>query len=203
MSKDANSITTHEFRRVLKEALAASALPCASVKAGPRFNLAPGAQVGQASSSEYADICLSQEESVENINLKLSPFLKGGFRIEEIKEVPYSIASVENLASYAKYLAKGISGNIEKTACAKKIEVEVEQKNGMRLLLNIRPFIYSIKQTSGLEEVEIIVKLEVLRSIGLGQILAKLPGLEVKEKELFLERIALLWQAKDGSLLAV
>ena len=64
------------------------------------------------------------------------------------------------------------------------------------------PFIYSIKKVNG-GEVELIIKLEALRSLGMRQILEMLPGLEINEPRLEILREALLWQTAAGTLAVV
>jgi hypothetical protein len=187
---------------MLREALSSSGLKCALNKNQPKFSLGPGAGEGEASICEYADICLLQETNVEIIKEKLAPFTKGGFEIEEIKEVPYTICSVEALAKYAIYNIKGIKADIDKFNTAPKAEMEIEHANGMRELKNIKPFIHSINKING-DEVEIIIELCALRSVGLRQVLPKLPGLEVLGREALILRSDLLWESTDGSLKAV
>lgn len=202
LSKDKNSITHHEKRKMLRDALAASGLECALNKGAPRFNLGPGAGVGEASLCEYSDICLTRQTDIEIIIKKFAPHITGGFKIESIKEVPYMLSSVEVLAQYAKYNIKGIKGDIDKAAQSQKIEYEITHENGMREIKNIKPFIYSIRRING-EEVELIIKLEVLRSLGAAQILLMLPGLEIDEPRLEILRGALMWQMSTGALEAV
>ena len=182
LSKEKDSLTHHEKRKMLQQALIAGGLDCALNKGQPRMNLGPGAGVGEASLCEYADICLAQQTDIETIIKKLAAHITGGFKIESIKEVPYMLSSVENLAQYAKYNIKGIK-------CEGGQSVQ-------------EPFIYSIKKING-EEMEIIIKLDILRSLGMAQILTMLPGLEVEEHKLEILRSALLWQKADGGLAAV
>ena len=179
LSKDKNSITHHDKRKMLPQALTESGLNCALSKDRPRLNLGPGASVGEASLCEYADICLLQQTDIEEIVKKLAPFITGGFKIESIKEVPYMLSSVENLAQYAKYNIKGIK-------CEGGQSVQ-------------EPFIYSIKKING-EEMEIIIKLDILRSLGMAQILPTLPGLGVEGYQPEILREALLWQTAAGTL---
>lgn len=200
LSKSSTSITQHEFRRVLREALINSGLKYAQNKNMPKFSLGPGAAAGEASVCEYADICLREETAIEDINLKLSPLITGGFKIEAINEVPYAICSVESLAQYAGYTVKGLL-NAENLNSA-KLELELTHDNGMRELIDIKPHIYSVRRHKE-DEAEIIISLPILRSIGLAQMLEKLPGLEVSECGLAVTRSALLWCSADGSLRAV
>ena len=187
---------------MLCAALLNSGLNLAVNKGNPKLNLGPGAGQNEASLCEFADISLLQESSEEEIKNKLAPLIEGGFKIESIKEVPYAISSVEVLASWAAYNIKGLKGDIDKAAKSQKIEYEVLHPNGMREVKNIRPSIYSIK-AEGAGEIEIIIKLDVLGSLSLRQILTMLPGLEVEEHKLEILRTALLWQKADGAPAAV
>ena len=202
LSKSKDSITRHEARKMLCAALLNSGLMLALNKGNPKLNLGPGAAPNEASLCEFADISLLRESSEEEIKNKLAPFVTGGFKIESVKEVPYAISSVEVLASYAAYNIKGLKGDIDKAAKSQKIEYEVLHPNGMREIKNIRLSIYSIK-AEGAGEVEIIIKLDVLGSLGMAQILTMLPGLEVEEGKLEILRTALLWQKADGAPEAV
>lgn len=202
LSKSGNSISHHEKRRMLRDAIVSSGLKYAQNKNQPKFSLGPGAHEEEASNCEYADICLLEDTNVEIIKQKLAPYITGGFKIEEIKEVPYTICSVEALASYARYILKGVTADTDKVLNCARAECEVIHDNGMRELLNIRPFIHSINKING-DEVELIIKLDVLRSIGLVQMLTKLPGLEVDERRFSALRSSLLWESTDGSLKAV
>ena len=187
---------------MLCAALLGSGLKLALNKGNPKLNLGPGVAPNEASLCEFADISLLQESSKEEIKSKLAPLITGGFKIESIKEVPYGISSVEVLAGYAAYNIKGLKGDIDKAAESQNIEYEVLHPNGIREVKNIRPSIYSIKK-EGFGEIEIIIKLDVLRSLSAAQILMMLPGLEVEEHKLEILRTALLWQKADGGLAAV
>ena len=61
---------------------------------------------------------------------------------------------------------------------------------------------YTVK-TEGREAIEIIIRLDDLRSLGMAQILLTWPGLEVGEHQPEILRTALLWQKADGTLAAV
>ena len=198
LSKNAGSVTHHEKRRVLRSALEQSGLPCALSKGGARFSLGPGAEQDEASLCEYVDICLTQPRPVSEIKTKIAACLKGGFNVEEVKEVPFGLASVEVLAAYAKYIIKGVKA-ADKPLSADKACIEVLHGNGIRQEVSLKPFIYSINKIS-VDEVEIIIKLDALRSYGLGQMLSALPGLEVRGDGLLAKRAALLWQYPGGGL---
>jgi Uncharacterized protein conserved in bacteria (DUF2344). len=199
-SKSSNSAAHHELRKMIKSALAESGLPFATGKTGPRVATGPGAGDGESSLCEYADICLLKDVPEQEINLKLSQFISGGFKIIEVKEVPYSICSVEALAQYALYTVGGIKTGADKIS--EVTEVEIIHENGIRELLNIKTLICSVKKT-GDDKLELILRLNVQRSACLRQILTMLPGLEVDERKFFIERSALLWQSGGGNLIAV
>jgi hypothetical protein len=189
------------LREMLSGALAACGLAPALNKGGPKFSLGPAAADDEASGCEYADICLAQYARAEEINLKLAPFIKGGFKLESIMEVPFAIGAVENLAVFAKYAITGVKGAAAKIKDSQKIEYEVVRPDGAREFKNIRPAIYNISDIAG--GMEIIIRLDALRSIGMRQMLAILPGLEVQGQEPQILRGALLWQNAAGALEAV
>jgi uncharacterized protein (DUF2344 family) len=197
-SKCSASITHHEMRRMVKDAIAKSGLKYAQSKNHPRFNLGPGAGSGEASLCEYADICLTQESGLDTIASSLASHINGGYKIEDIKEIPFMLSSVEFLADFAMYNIKGVKADTEKFSACRKIEYEIEYGNGIKEIKDIKPFIFSIKLNGN--EVEIIIKLNVLRGISMRQILAMLPGFEVNERELEILRGALFWQNGRGAL---
>ena len=191
-----------ELRDMLISSLQASGLALALNKERPRFNLGPAAADDEASNCEYADICLARYARAEEIILKLAPFIKGGFKLESVKEVPFAISAVENLAVFAKYAITGIECNAAKIKDSRKIEYEIIRPNGIREFKNIRPAIYNISDIAG--GVEIIIRLDALRSIGMRQMLAMLPGLEARGPlGPQILRSALLWQNAAGALEAV
>ncbi|MDR0646132.1 MAG: DUF2344 domain-containing protein [Elusimicrobiota bacterium] len=200
-SKCPVSITSHEMRRMIKDAIANSGLKYAQRKNHPRFNLGPVAGAGEASLCEYADICLLRESGLDAIASSLAPHIIGGYKIEDIKEIPFMLSSVEFLADFAMYNIKGVKADIEKFSACRKIECETEHDNGIKEIKNIRPFIYSVKLNG--DEVEIIIKLDVLRALSMRQILMKLPGFEVDEHKLEILRLALFWQNGRGALVRV
>lgn len=202
LSKSSTSLTHHELRRVLRNALIESGLNLAKSKTGPRLALGPGAGEGESSICEYADICLLTDTPTQEINLKLSAFIGGGYKIIEVKEVPYAICSVEALAQYALYTVGGVRADTDKISNTDFLGFEFTHENGIRELLNIKPLIYSIKQI-GEDKLQLVLKLNVQRSLGLRQILTTLPDLEVDEHKFFIERSALLWQSSGGNLNAV
>ena len=202
LSKSGNSVAHHELRRMLRTGLLESGLEYAKSKTGPRLALGPSAGAGESSICEYADICLLKETSTQEINIKLSAFLSGGFEIIDVKEVPYPICSVEALAQYALYTITGVKADTEKALKSASLELDFVHENGIREVLDIKPLIHSIKQISD-DKLELVVKLNAQRSLGLRQILTALPDLEVDEHKFFIQRSALLWQSSGGNLNAV
>lgn len=202
LSKSSNSLAHHELRHMLRAALIESGLEIAKSKTGPRLALGPAAGEGESSICQYADICLLKDTPLQEINSKLSAFISGGFNIIDVKEVPYAICSVESLAQYALYTIVGMHADTDKISKAEKIEVEVMHENGIREFVNIKPHICSIKKISE-NKLELVAELGVLRRFGLRQILTALPGSEVDERQLSIQRSALLWKNSVGDLNAV
>jgi hypothetical protein len=196
-SKCSASITHHEMRRMIKDAIVSSGLKYARSKNHPRFNLGPCAGAGEASLCEYADICLIQESRLDIIASSLAPHIIGGYKVADIKEIPFMLSSVEFLADFAMYNIKGVKADMEKFSAFRKIECEIEHGNGIKEIKNIKPFIFSIELNG--DEIEIIIKLNVLRGISMRQILMMLPGFEVNEHELEILRSALFWQNGRGA----
>jgi hypothetical protein len=200
LSKNAGT-TRREMRDMFINALPASGLRVALNNIRPRFSLGPAAADDEASNCEYADICLAKYARAEEINLKLAPFITGGFKLESVREVPFGISAVENLAVFAKYVITGVKGGAEKIKDNQKIEYEAVHPNGFREFKNIRPAIYNISDIAG--GMGIIIRLDALRSIGMRKILTILPGLEVQGREPQILRCALLWQNAAGALEAM
>ncbi|MDR1683849.1 MAG: DUF2344 domain-containing protein [Elusimicrobiota bacterium] len=200
LSKEANSITHQEKRAMFAAALAVCGLKCAQNKTSPRFSLGPGAAVTEASLCEFADISLLREVDVNEVKQSLAPHITGGFKIEDVEQVPNLLCAVESIATHALYKVKGVGGDIEKAQTCAAAAAEVMRPDGMAQLVDIKPFIHSINKING-TEIEIKVKLSGLRSVGLRQMLSALPGLEVNEPQLTILRGGLLWQTTDGRLL--
>lgn len=199
LSKSSDSLPRAELRRMLCDSVAKSGVKYAASKNWPKVALGPCSQDGEASISEYADICLKESIDVEELKLKLAPHISGGFNIEEIEEIPYGLCSLESLCEYAGYLLSPVDGETLKAMDNSKAEIEILHENGMRELKKARRLIYDIKSLGG-NDVEIIVKLSTLRSFGLERILSALLGLEVGAVKLNRLRRALYWARSDGSL---
>jgi hypothetical protein len=183
---------------MLKDAIMQGGLKYAQSKNHPRFSLGPGAGAEEASVCEYADICLMLESAPDAIALSLAPHISGGYKIEDIKEVPFMLSSVETLAVFAMYGIKGVKADMAKISACRKIECEITPPNGIKEIKNIKPFIYSAGLNG--DEFEIIIKLAVLNVLSMRQILTMLPGLEINERELEIIRRALLWQSSGGKI---
>ncbi len=199
LSKSRDSLPRAELRRMLSDAIIKSGINYAKHKTWPKIALGPCAPDGEASISEYADICLKESIDVEELKLKLSPYIEGGFKIEEINEIPYSLCSLESLCEYAGYILSPADETIIEKILHSKAEIEILHENGIRELKKAKYLIQEIKSL-GDNEVEIIIKLSVLRSFGLERILSALLGLEVDAGKFNKLRRALYWQSADGSL---
>ncbi len=191
--KKAGALPTHELRVKLQEILLNSKLPFEWTKSGPHLVLGPGEkQINIQNLCQYADIYFTRDISTRLISQELNTLLKeAGYEIAQIDQVPYNLCSVESLAKYVCYEASPIElkGNLPQELLA-----EVDDK-----VVNLRPLIKQVKGLGG-SKIEIIIELSALRSIGIEQMLMKLPCLEVKSTSLLLERKALLWEDSTGAL---
>ncbi len=191
--KKAGALPTHELRVKLQEILLNSKLPFEWTKSGPHLVLGPGEkQINIQNSCQYADIYLTRDISTHLINQELNSLLKeAGYEIVNIEQVPHNLCSVESLAKYVCYEASPVA---LKGDLPSELLVDVEDK-----VVNLRPLIKQLKML-GNSKIEIIIELSALRSVGIEQMLMKLPCLEVKSTSLLLERKALLWEDSKGAL---
>lgn len=191
--KRAGALPTRELRVKLQEILLNSKLPFEWTKSGPHLVIGPGEkQENIQNLCQYVDIYFTRDISTRLINQELDSLLKEvGYEITQTEQVPYNLCSVESLAKYVCYEASPID---LKGDLPKELLVQVDDK-----VVNLRPFIKMLK-TLGNNKIEIITELSALRSIGIEQMLMKLPCLEVKSTSLQLERKALLWEDSKGAL---
>lgn len=199
MSKSEGSLPRSQVRSMLSQALKDSGVECALGKSGPKIALGPCAGDDEASISEYADISLKKSIEAEELKLKLSPYISGGFKIEEINEIPYGLCSLESLCEYAGYIISPVDGEKFKAMDRSKAEIEIPHENGIREFKSARRLLCDMKEL-GRDEVEIIIKLATLRSIGLERILTALLGLEGGASGLKKLRRELYWLNAQGSL---
>jgi len=189
--KNAGALSAHELRIKLQEILLDSKLPFEWTKSGPRLVLGPGEkQINIPSDCQYADIYLKRDISTQLIEKELSSLNTLGYQITQIEQVPLNLCSVEALAEYVSYEVKPVQ---LKGVLPEQLLTQVEDR-----VVNLRPFIKQIKEV-GDDKIEIIIELSALRSIGIEQMLMKLPCLEVKSTSLLLKRKALLWQDSTGA----
>ena len=191
--KKEGALPAHELRVKLQEFLLDSKLPFEWTKSGPHLVLGPAEkQANIYNEAQYLDLYFTRDINTQMIEQQLSVLLKSvGYETAEIEQVPYNLCSVESLAKYVCYEASPIK---LKSALPQEIMLQVEDK-----VVDIRPFIKEIKQSVE-NKIEIIIELAALRSIGIEQMLLKLPCLEVKSTSLLLKRKALLWQDSKGAL---
>lgn len=189
--KNKDAVCFHDLRIKLQEILLESKLPFEWTKSGPRLVLGPGErQINIPSECQYADIYLTKDISTRSVEKELEPLNSLGYGILQIEQVPYSLCSVESLAKYVCYEAFPVKIKEELPA---KLLVTVEDK-----VIDLRPFIKQIKVLEA-DKIEIIIELSALRSIGIEQMLLKLPCLEVQSASLNLKRKALLWEDSQGA----
>jgi hypothetical protein len=190
--KEAGALPTHELRLKLQEILLDSKLPFEWTKSGPHLVLGPGEkQVNILNECQYADIYFKRDISKRLIEQELETLLNSvGYKILQIEQVPYNLCSVESLAKYVCYEASPVK---LKGALPKEIVVQIDDK-----VVNLASFIKQIKEVEA-DKIEIITELSALRSVGIEQMLLKLPCLEVESTSLLLKRKALLWQDSTGA----
>lgn len=191
--KKAGALSTHELRVKLQEILLDSKLPFEWTKSGPRLVLGPGEkQTDIQSNCQYVDIYFKRDISAHLIEQELGSLLKAeGYELIETEQIPYNLCSVESLAEYVCYEAGPI---VLKGTLPNELLIQVNDK-----VVNLRPLIKQLKAL-GDNKIEIIIELSALRSIGIEQMLMKLPCLEVKSTSLLLKRKALLWEDSKKAL---
>ena len=190
--KEAGAAPAHDLRIKLQEFLLESKLPFEWTKSGPRLVIGPGEkQINIPSFCQYTDIYFTRDINTQLIEKELGALLNTlGYKIAQIEQIPYNLCSVEALAKYVSY---ELSPAEIKGVLPQELLIQVGDK-----VVNFRPFIKEIKKLEG-SKIEIIIELSALRSIGIEQMLMKLPCLEVKSASLKLERKALLWQDSTGA----
>ena len=191
--KQAGALPIHELRVKLQEILLNSKLPFEWTKSGPRLVLGPGEkQTDIQSDCQYVDIYFNRDIREHLIEQELGSLLQAeGYEIIETEQIPYNLCSVESLAKYVCYEASPIA---LKGDLPKELLMQVNDK-----VVNLRSFIKGLKAL-GDNKIEIIIELSALRSIGIEQMLMKLPCLEVKSTGLKLKRKALLWEDSKNAL---
>ena len=117
----------------------------------PRLSYGPSVGRGQIARREYIDIYLKTSVSAEYVREQLEKSKPKGMVLLDVKRVPYSLASVQQLACAAIYVVEGDFATyapkqtIEKWAAAARLEVVEQASNGMRLTTDIRPFVRSAR----------------------------------------------------------
>lgn len=189
--KQEGALPAHELRIKLQGILLESRLPFEWTKSGPRLVLGPGEkQKDIPSECQFVDIYFKRDISKRLVEQELDSLNSLGYKISSIEQIPFSLCSVEALAKYVCYEASGVklTGNLPD-----QLLTQVEDK-----VVNLRPFIKEIKELES-SKIEIIIELSALRSIGIEQMLMKLPCLEVESASLKLKRKALLWEDSLGA----
>ena len=191
--KQAGALPAHELRVKLQEILLESKLPFEWTKSGPHLVLGPAEKmVNIISLCQYIDIYLRRDTSEQLVQQELKSLSNFGYEIVQIEQIPYTLCSVESLAKYVCYEASPV---ILKGALPQgELLTEVDDK-----VVNLRPFIKELKALKD-SKIEIIIELSALRSVGIEQMLMKLPCLEVESASLQLKRTALLWEDSQSAL---
>ncbi len=191
--KKEGALPTHELRIKLQEFLLNSKLPFEWTKSGPRLVVGPAEkQINICNEAQYLDIYFTRDINTQLIEKELSILLEAiGYKMVHAEQIPYNLCSVESLAKYVCYEASPVK---LKGVLPQELLLQVEDK-----VVNIRPFIKQIKESFE-NRIEIIIELAALRSVGIEQMLLKLPCLEVKSTSLLLKRKDLLWEDSQGTL---
>ena len=189
--KKAGTMSAHELLIKLQEVLLDSKLPFEWTKSGPHLIVGPAEkQLNIPSDCQYVDIYLTRDVNTQLIEKELSSLNTLGYEIALVEQIPHNLCSVEALAQYVCYEAAPLQ---LKGEIPEQLFIQVEDK-----VVNLKPFIQQIKVLKE-DKIEIIIELSALRSIGIEQMLMKLPCLEVKSTSLQLKRKALLWKDSSGA----
>ena len=126
----------------------------------PRLSYGPSVGRGQVARREYIDIYLKTSVSAEYVREQLEQSKPQGMTLLDVKRVPYSLASVQQLATAAVYVLEGDFASytpkqtIEEWEAAARLEVVQQANNGMRLTTDIRLFVRSAR-TKGENKIEL------------------------------------------------
>lgn len=128
----------------------------------PRLSYGPVVGRGQVARREYIDIYLKTSVLAEQVREQLEKSKPQGLTLLDVKRVPYSLASVQQLACAAMYVVKGDFATytpkqmIEKWAAAARLEIVEQASNGMRFTTDIRPFVQGAR-SKGEKQIELIL----------------------------------------------
>ena len=177
-------VSCHQFMQILAGAVTQSGLDYVLKNNHPRVYVYLGAEEGEESFAEIAEIFLKTYISPEEIQKRIIPFIEGsGFVLKEVELIPYHLSSVQNLVSHVCYQVSGVRGSISR---ALSLCPKVNRKH-----------LYSIERLNA-NEVKIIMKINPSGSFSPVQELLKLLRLDVRKEDYKATRLALYWVDKKG-----
>lgn len=113
----------------------------------PRLSYGPSIGRGQIAQREYIDIYLKTLVPVQTVQACLEHGRPQGITLLEVKRVPYSLASVPQLAAAAVYVVEGdfsansTKNSLEDPAVCTRWEVVQQAHNGMRFTIDVSSFV--------------------------------------------------------------
>ncbi len=117
----------------------------------PRFSYGPLVGRGQTARREYIDIYLRQFVSVQDVRAHLEQSKPQGVHLIDVRRVPYSLASLQQLAAAAVYTIEGDFASckpkqtIENQVAQVRLQAAHRASNGMCFMTDIRPYVRSAR----------------------------------------------------------
>lgn len=117
----------------------------------PRLSYGPLVGRGQTARREYIDIYLRKFVSVQDVRKHLEQSKPQGVHLIDVKRVPYSLASLQQLATAAVYTIEGEFASfkpkqtIEEQIAQTRFDAQQQTSNGMHFTTDLHPFVRSAR----------------------------------------------------------
>lgn len=117
----------------------------------PRLSYGPLVGRGQTARREYIDIYLRKFVSVQDVRARLEQSKPQGVHLIDVRRVPYSLASLQQLAVAAVYTIEGDFASykpkqtIENQVAQVRLQAAHRASNGMCFMTDIRPYVRSAR----------------------------------------------------------
>ena len=117
----------------------------------PRLSYGPSLGRGQTARREYVDIYLNQPASQAQVTTQLARSKPHAITLLEVRRVPYSLASVQQLAAAVVYTVAGNfaqynpTQSLEEQVASGRLEIVQQAPNGMRLITPLLPFVRQVR----------------------------------------------------------
>jgi radical SAM family uncharacterized protein/radical SAM-linked protein len=117
----------------------------------------PPSYVGHESSSEYMELYLTQEVSLEDARIKFSNVLPSGFRLLSVKKIPLIFPAIDTLANIAEYKIKdtNISQKMIGVFLSQEKILIKKVKKGKTIEFDAKPLIRVFENESGILKLQL------------------------------------------------